>query len=613
MAYQLPSSFQGWIMGAVDSLKAGRMPTQSTSTYTAPKIAEPKSVKKPVIIEFEDWTRAEFESQPTDAEIDEAYKQIKWTKPKKEQSAIGKWYARWPWPWLGWIAKWAESAVLWLWEFGARTANFLSRGKLENWKEWIVQSAEDLKSKWAEAIDNFTYQWYDKPTWAWVAEWIGGQIPAFLLGGKFSQAAKFWTTQAARLAPKLVSSVAEKAPWMTKFLWSLRTWLSTGLWYDVATEWKPWLWTALWVAWPLFWAGVKWASKLTWVNRDSLAQGMQLDAVLSPSALTKIGEKLWMNTDDTAKWFLNRPYQWTLKQIREQVTSRKSEASGILKDFFQTASKDPNLRLQSWAIDDIFWIIKKNIKQVDVDKATRTELSNIYKEYMSNGKSLSPFSAQRLKQIGDDGFNMLKWDWTARPWKIDLANSVKEVRRILEWIWEKYWVKIGDLNKEIQIGSIMEKDLFKRELKDMITSWLKLGSAGAATAGTTAYIWARALWFDNPAMAWVIGSLVGMSGGAVLQNTAARTWMAKYLQKNASKEITELDRLRKLWAKWKIPDSVLNSIYNKAQQGLKLLPVWKWTATKSQTVYNTPSAINIWWAEKFSPNYVNPKDYLWGQ
>lgn len=366
---------------------------------------------------------------------------------------------------------------------------------------------------------------------------------------------------------KFLSDVAAKVPALARYGAPLAKSFAGTAGFDVANQWELGWGTVLWTGLGTMIGWVRKATDLAekvWFSKDKLASSLHMDGVISKKAQAEIIDKLGLKTKESlSKWFTDRGFNGTIQQIKQQAVQRKEEAKKLLWEFYARSSQNPNIKLQASGVEDMFTALKDDV----VPKSLQKELLSI-KNAFEKSKKLAPNQMQRLKQIGDKVLKIWNTSGDLPVAKENLAAARSTLQNALQNLWKKVGVNVEQLNKEIQIGNIMEADLLKKEIGETIKSWLlPSGMTGAWFAGL-GYTGAQASGSDNPWMVAGVSLVAWLLVGAAIKNPAIATKIANYMKKNAPKEMLELERFKKTNGKVWLSEKVIERLAKLYQEGL---------------------------------------------
>lgn len=549
MVYQLPSSFSGWIQGAVESIKKWQLPQSIQSPVIKPaqvKQTTKLPQKKPtwyVPLTREQFMKAQSAGFTPDQIIEMEKRRkadMEWWTPAPESPI---WKSFLPQSTAQAINRLKEAPKVYqdiVWgavsSIPAQLGNIAKFGTdvgnvLLPWQPlaWLGQKAQQLWQAWQAKVQEFYWTRPDSTytkVWEFTWEAVGGTL---LWGG---------LVKGASMIPK-AQQVATKLPFLTK----VAKWATEGLWFDVAQTGEVGMWTVIGGALPVVWATLTKAKDLLtkslpkWLISSGLATPTKL--LNASERLSKLADDWVLDVDSAPQWMLDKWLAWNKKQIAEQlrnVVKESAEKKATLLSNPAPVKDIQKVQDLQLAMSDIL----KNYAKVDKKWVVIPKPWNkdIVEEILSFINNKTP----NAKQF-DDARTILG---NAGIFKKTGEMVDEGSKRWLQKIWidaSKYldeaypWFR--SLNKDIEVAMALWQAIGLKEAQDLARKYWNLinlwAGAGGAYAGYQA-------WGLKWAAIW---SITWLTGKYVINNPAVTTRLAQWL----SKSWPWLDALFKAWAK----------------------------------------------------------------
>lgn len=538
----LPSSFAWGITSAVESIKKGQLPQSVLSPVTKPQEVKQTVKKKQYKVRFDNGAVVNFDTQPTQQDIEEVAQQVQVMKRTEPESPIGK----------SFLPQSTEQAINRLKEapkvyqdvvWGAVSSIPSQLGNIAKfgtdvwnvllpWRPlaWIGQRAQQLGQQWQEKVQEFYWARPETP-YTKVGEFAGEAIGGTLLGG--------WLVKWASMIPK-AWAIAQKAPFLTK----VAKWATEGLWFDVASQGEVWAGTAIGAGLPVVGSAFNKAKNLL---TSTLPKSFIARWMATPSALKNASERLSRLSDDgvldidkAPEWMLNKGLQGSKPEIQKQLTTIIKD-SGKKKVELLASGKPLSNVPQVQELQQGLWEVLTNFAKVSKKWEITPTAGNkeIVAEIVGfiNNKAPTPAEFERARSLlGNMGIftkggalaDSAQKEGLQKIW----INSSKYLDETFPWFRE--------INKDIEVANALGKAIGLKEAQDSVRNLLTFTNLGMGGLGAT-------YWYSKEGNIW--WALTYWAGALwaryILNNPAVLTRLAQWL--SGKKLKTTLEAIQKIW------------------------------------------------------------------
>lgn len=605
MVYQLPSSFSGWMQGAIDSLKRWQLPQSVMSPVVKPQEVKQttKTTKKTVqpteVLSFEEKKRRVqlMSQQGASPQAIQAYldylKSQEWkpveTPKKSFLERVDKWWADFTAKVISGAIKWTGRIVQWWQNIVGRWLNIASNVILPKQFEqeytpwtWTTQFTENL-AQWFENLQwKMSKQWpINQESWqAKAGEFVWETIPAMYAGGALWKV--LWATgtgiaSATKTAPFLWKA-ATKYPTISKTLklgtlWAAETPLYlTSMWQDV-TPWAVTAWGAISAVLPLAWATL---SKVWW---ELWLSGL-LKFWAKKKVARQIADEIWESADkiDIFNWMKNR---WVTKWLADEETmanrlyQHSRDAYKVVNDIADDLSKQ-------WAVikadQDVVWGLRKVIaKKAGSESTEEIAKMNRATELLKKAEETGELTLREwteVKRLMDESLDMFTFQGDVKIRNADNANIRASIRQAIENSAKKFGVNIREYNKEISIARtladwITDKQISNDLVDRMWNAWSKI-FVRWAVGNIFAPFW-HDNWTDYLLNA-AAGNIATWAMNKTIWNRRVINFISNILTGFTKSEQNIIKNYLKNKVRTKEVEVIIKKVSDKAVEEIKLLP-----------------------------------------
>lgn len=413
----------------------------------------------------------------------------KWVKMPKTgigkilEDAWKRWEAKWN------LSNWSSAGIIpaalkWAINIPSNVAKFwgIAGEYLTSKAPWLADFSLSIRKAWDKAsnalrptgvnewIDNFQKWNGINPEWFMSKLWE--EVPAFVAWYWVEKLAMKWIVSWTPIASNWMKILAEKFPWMAKYIpWArtakFATWVAKntaqGAWMDIASQWELGLGTALWAV--LGTAGAVYGATV-----DAIAPALSkswaiknlLGKVWLKNLSTKMSSNYWLAKHEVEEWvnkvsdFINNNIQpWKAEYQIQQLTELGGNNKKALTEIIDTVSSSNPPEPTIPEAMDMF----QRLKLAVLERPTLfKEQSKALSDILKRADNMTTADLQKLKETADSVYSKLfkpngevsaSLDeiWALRQ------NIRKEIERQAEMASPWLGQQVNQLNKDIAMSN----------------------------------------------------------------------------------------------------------------------------------------------------------------